>query len=72
MLGNVAEYVIVDPNDQQGVVAGGSFIDEAEDVHSGRREPYSKYWQRYDPQTPRGRGWLSYANHVGMRVVMEE
>jgi formylglycine-generating enzyme required for sulfatase activity len=72
MLGNVAEYVIRDPNDVQGLVAGGSYKDEAENVHSGAREPFHKRWQARDPQEPKGRGWLSDGQHVGVRVVMEE
>jgi formylglycine-generating enzyme required for sulfatase activity len=72
MLGNVAEYV-VDPKAPRGYrVAGGSFQDDVDHVHSGAREAYSKAWQHDDPQEPRGRSWLSNAPHVGLRVVMED
>jgi formylglycine-generating enzyme required for sulfatase activity len=79
MLGNVAEFVTIDPDDRAKVAkngryfaAGGSFMDESEDVHPGAREPYHPRWQRSDPQDPKGQGWLSDAPHVGLRVVLEE
>jgi formylglycine-generating enzyme required for sulfatase activity len=70
MLGNVAEWVI--RLDGSEAVAGGSFQDEEENVHSGAREPFSERWQRDDPQTPKGASWLSNGGHVGFRVVREE
>jgi len=76
MLGNVAEYVVRDPKDDKGLLAGGSFDDEAEDVQSGRREPYSPDWQRGDPVEPKSTNWLLYEAHsvqrFGFRVVMDE
>jgi formylglycine-generating enzyme required for sulfatase activity len=74
MLGNVGEYVIRDPKDDQGLLAGGSYQDQAKDVHSGAREPYSPDWQKNDPQDPKDQNWLDYdsTHHVGFRVVMEE
>jgi formylglycine-generating enzyme required for sulfatase activity len=72
MLGNAAEYVIVDEKTREWRVAGGSFQDEEADVHSGARQAYSKAWQKDDPQEPKGRSWLSNGVHVGLRVVMEE
>jgi formylglycine-generating enzyme required for sulfatase activity len=73
MLGNVGEYVIRDPKDDKGLLAGGSYKDDAKDVHSGAREPYSKDWQRGDPQLPPSPDWLFWNCHyVGFRVVMEE
>jgi formylglycine-generating enzyme required for sulfatase activity len=73
MLGNVGEYVIRDPNDDKGLLAGGSYKDAAKGVHSGAREPYSPDWQENDPQDPKDEDWLYYTvHHVGFRVVMEE
>jgi formylglycine-generating enzyme required for sulfatase activity len=72
MLGNAAEYVIVDEKTRDYRVAGGSFRDKAANVHSGAREAYDKEWQHRDPQEPKGRSWLSDGQHVGLRVVMEE
>lgn len=69
MLGNVAEWVV--GNDGVGVVAGGSYKDEAVDVESGAREAYHPYWQRSDPQEPKAL-WLSDGGHVGFRVVRED
>lgn len=71
MLGNVAEWVVL--LDNTITLAGGSFQDEAEDVHSGAREPYNlKKWQAKDPQDPKGRSWLASGPHAGFRVVRED
>jgi len=72
MLGNVAEFVIIDPDDNRGVVAGGSFMDEAQDVYSGAREPYKPYWQKADSQIPKSDSWMVPGNYIGFRVVMED
>jgi formylglycine-generating enzyme required for sulfatase activity len=73
MLGNVGEYVVRDPEDQKGLLAGGSYEDDAKDVHCGAREPYSKDWQGADPQVPPSSYWLFWGfHHAGFRVVMEE
>jgi formylglycine-generating enzyme required for sulfatase activity len=70
MLGNVAEWVIRD--DGTECVAGGSFKDEAEDVHSAAREKYSPKWQAKDPQEPKGKSWLASGPFVGFRIVRED
>jgi formylglycine-generating enzyme required for sulfatase activity len=73
MLGNVGEYVVRDPKEDKGLLAGGSWRDEAKNVWSGGRESYSKEWQKNDPQDPPSDSWLYWgAHHVGFRVVMEE
>jgi formylglycine-generating enzyme required for sulfatase activity len=73
MLGNVAEFVIRDPADKEkGIAAGGSYLDEAKEVSSDAREPYSRRWQKSDSSVPLGQGWLPDAHHIGLRVVMEE
>jgi formylglycine-generating enzyme required for sulfatase activity len=73
MLGNVGEYVVRDPTDTKGLLAGGSYEGEAKDVRSDAREPYSPDWQRTDPETPSSDEWLFWdVHHVGFRVVMEE
>lgn len=73
MLGNVAEYVVRDPEDDLGLTAGGSYLDRAEDVHTGARAPYSPDWQKTDPQIPKSGDWLNWdVHHVGFRVVMED
>jgi formylglycine-generating enzyme required for sulfatase activity len=69
-LGNVAEWVVRD--DKTGVVARGSFQDEATDVHTGARQAYSPDWQRDDPQDPKHRTWMSNGPHAGFRLVMED
>jgi formylglycine-generating enzyme required for sulfatase activity len=73
MLGNVGEFVIRDPKDDKGLLAGGSWRDEAKNVWSGAREPYSREWQSNDPEVPPTTSWLNWSvHHVGFRVVMEE
>jgi len=73
MLGNVAEFVVAEPGDKtRGVLAGGSFEDDIEGVHSAAREPYNKQWFKNDPQDPPGVGWLAFIHRAGFRVVMEE
>lgn len=73
MLGNVGEYVICDPKDTKGVIAGGTWSDQAKDVHSGAREPFSPDWQKNDPFDPKGTSWFDYdKRRIGFRVVMEE
>jgi formylglycine-generating enzyme required for sulfatase activity len=69
MLGNVAEWVI--RADGVAVVAGGSFEDDAADVHPGGRHPYHRRWQRDDPQEPKAL-WMSNGGHVGFRIVRED
>jgi formylglycine-generating enzyme required for sulfatase activity len=73
MLGNVGEFVIRDPKDDKGLLAGGSYRDEAKDVHSAAREPYSPAWQKNDEERPPSTSWLNWTvHHVGFRVVMED
>lgn len=70
MLGNVAEWVTT--MDGGEAVAGGSFNDAAEDVHSGARDFFHPRWQATDPQEPKGRSWLSDGPFAGFRIVREE
>ena len=70
MLGNVAEWVI--SADDSEAVAGGSFQDEAADVHSGARAAYDRSWTRSDPQEPKDTSWYWDGGHVGFRLVREE
>lgn len=73
MLGNVAEFVVTDPSDKtQGCLAGGSYEDEAVDVTSGAREPYTPKWQIKDGMDPVGKGWMHFVHRAGFRVVMED
>jgi len=73
MLGNVAEFVVRDPNDKtKGVLAGGSYDAEADKVNSDAREPYTDEWNKQNPCTPPGVGWLPFVHRAGFRVVMED
>lgn len=70
MLGNVAEWVTRE--DGVAILAGGSFMDEAEDVSSAAREEYKSKWQTKDPQEPKSKSWLSNGAFAGVRLVMED
>ncbi len=69
MLGNVSEWVKT--ADGKAVAAGGSYMDDAPEVHSGAREPYQDKWNRRDPQLPASKLWLT-DGPVGFRLVREE
>jgi len=69
-LGNVAEWAV--RADGVGVVCGGSFQDEPEDVTCESQAEYTPAWQRDDPQDPKGHSWYSNGAHLGIRVVRED
>ncbi|MDP9347938.1 MAG: formylglycine-generating enzyme family protein [Gemmatimonadota bacterium] len=69
LLGNVAEWVI--GVDGEPVARGGSFQDEAEDVHCGAKKKQTTAWNATDPQLPKSRWWLPDAPFVGFRLVRE-
>jgi hypothetical protein len=58
--------------DGREAAAGGSWYDEADEVHPGARAPFDSKWQRDDPQIPKGHSWMSNGGHVGFRVVRED
>lgn len=69
MLGNVAEWCTVP--DRKPALRGGSYQEEASDVHPGARRLYSPSWQMSDPQIPKSKWWLSDGPFAGFRVVCE-
>ena len=69
-LGNVAEWAV--RADGVGVVCGGSFQDEPEDVTCESQAEYTPAWQRDDPLDPKGHSWYSNGAHLGIRVVRED
>ncbi|MEZ6235436.1 MAG: formylglycine-generating enzyme family protein [Phycisphaerales bacterium] len=69
MHGNAAEWV--NGRDGTPLVAGGSYLDEANAVAANSRERQTRDWQASDPQIPRSRWWLADATHVGFRVVCD-
>jgi formylglycine-generating enzyme required for sulfatase activity len=70
MLGNVSEWVV--RADNTTVVAGGSWVDSADDVSSDARKEYSEDWQSSDPQSPKSKWWLSDGSFIGFRVVCDK
>jgi hypothetical protein len=69
MLGNVAEWVR--GADGRPVVKGGSYRDEAKEVHCGARQQQTPEWNANDPQFPKSRWWLLDAEFIGFRLVRE-
>jgi formylglycine-generating enzyme required for sulfatase activity len=69
MLGNVAEWVA--GSDGEPVVKGGSFDDDAEDVHCGARRKQTPAWNATDPQLPKSSWWLTDAPFVGFRLIRD-
>jgi len=69
MLGNVAEWAM--GRDGVPVIKGGSFQDDAAEVHCGSRRPQTPAWNASDPQLPRSRWWLPDAPFVGFRLVRD-
>ncbi|MGQ9730733.1 MAG: formylglycine-generating enzyme family protein [Candidatus Zipacnadales bacterium] len=69
MLGNVAEFVQV--SGRKAVVRGGSWRDEASNVHPAARQVQTAAWNMTDPQIPKSKWWLSDAPFIGFRLVCE-
>jgi formylglycine-generating enzyme required for sulfatase activity len=70
MLGNLGEWVM--RADGTSVVAGGAWIDSADEISSNARKEYSEDWQSSDPQSPKSKWWLSDGTFVGFRIVCEK
>ena len=69
MLGNVREWIT--GHDGKPLTSGGSFKDNAENVHANARAKQHWKWNETDPQIPKSRWWLSDGYHVGFRIVRE-
>ncbi|MBM3499065.1 MAG: formylglycine-generating enzyme family protein [Armatimonadetes bacterium] len=69
MLGNVGEWCATP--EQKPALRGGSFQEDAADVHPAARRLWKASWQMADPQIPKSKWWLSDAPFAGFRVVCE-
>ena len=69
MLGNAAEWV--HGEGRKHFVRGGSWEDEAEDVHPAARKKQDRSWQMSDPQIPKSKWWLADGPFIGFRVVCD-
>lgn len=69
MLGNAAELATA--ADGSGVICGGSYADEEDDVRGDAVKKYSPNWQLADPQVPKSKWWLSDGPFVGFRLLCE-
>ena len=58
-----------DPVRGRGVVRGGSYRDEADQLRCAARQPEMGAWKRRDPQIPKSAWWNTDAPHVGFRLV---
>jgi formylglycine-generating enzyme len=52
-----------------GVVRGGSYRSEAEELRSTKRLISRPDWKRIDPQIPKSQWWFPEAPFLGLRVV---
>lgn len=52
-----------------GVIRGGHYDSEAEDLRSSKRMFSKAEWKRIDPQIPKSKWWFPEAPFLGMRVV---
>jgi len=50
-------------------VRGGSWMEEAENVHCLRRRGSEKKWKMLDPQLPKSQWWHTSARFLGFRLV---
>ncbi len=69
MHGNVAEWVTT--ADGRGLLAGGSFLDGANQVAASARKRPEARWNASDPNLPKSRWWLADAPFAGFRVIAE-
>lgn len=77
MHGNVAEWVVDDPNSLKNetlslyprVVRGGSWKDDPKALTCDAQTQSSKEWKKHDPQLPKSLWWYTDAPFVGFRIV---
>ena len=69
LFGNVAEWCSTE--DRKGAVVGGSFETDDEEVGPSRVLPYTKDWNKSDPQFPKSVWWLCDGGFIGFRVLCE-
>lgn len=71
LLGNVGEWVTTGDEKKPFVLAGGSFMDFADDVTPAYRDAPTEMWSARDPQVPKSEWWHSDAPFAGFRVLCE-
>jgi len=69
LLGNAAEWCATE--DEKGSLMGGSYLDAAEVVAAGAPVPFSRSWNRSDPQFPKSVWWLADGGFIGARVICD-
>lgn len=69
LFGNVAEWCATD--DRKGALVGGDFLMPPSEIVCGHVRPYTKDWNRSDPQFPKSVWWLCDGSFIGFRVLCE-
>jgi len=68
MVGNAGEWATADGG---GALHGGSYRDDAENVHCSARAEQGRSWNERDPQIPKSSWWLSDGPFAGFRLVRD-
>lgn len=69
MLGNAGEWVS-NPGGEPGL-AGGTYREDAEELHCGVLAPQRSSWNATDPQFPKSSWWLSDGFFVSFRIARD-
>lgn len=69
LFGNVAEWCATD--DRKGALVGGDFLMPPSEITCGHFRPYTKDWNKSDPQFPKSVWWLCDGSFIGFRVLCE-
>ena len=69
LFGNVAEWV--DVGDRRGAIVGGSYVAPPSEISCEASTPYTKDWNKSDPQFPKSVWWLCDGGFIGFRVLCE-
>ena len=69
LYGNAAEWV--DVGDRRGAIVGGSYLAPPSEIACDAFVPYTKDWNKSDPQFPKSVWWLCDGGFIGFRVLCE-
>lgn len=69
LFGNAGEWVATE--DRKGAVVGGSYLTPPAEVTCDVVLPYTKDWNKSDPQFPKSVWWLCDGGFIGFRVLCE-
>ena len=69
LFGNAGEWVVTE--DRKGAVVGGNYVAPAAEASCEGVLPYTKDWNKSDPQFPKSVWWLCDGGFIGFRVLCE-